>query len=96
MHWYAATHSFAELCVHHEVVDMFLSLGQLQLPGYNCNHQCSATSTLFHEDMAKQTQRQFVCELSKCYFTMLIMIEKEPVNKRDSAAYILKTSFRNS
>jgi hypothetical protein len=23
------THSFAKLCVHHEVVDMLLSLGQL-------------------------------------------------------------------
>lgn len=42
----APTHSFAELCVHHEVVDMFLSLGQLQLPGHHCNHQRSAASSL--------------------------------------------------
>lgn len=53
LHHAALTHSFAELCVHHEVVDMFLSLGQLQLSGHHCNHQRSATSSLSHKDAFK-------------------------------------------
>lgn len=40
------THSFAELSVHHKVMNMFLRLGQLQLPGYYCYHQGSTASSL--------------------------------------------------
>lgn len=52
---YTLTHSFAELCVHHEVVDMLLSLGQLQLPGHHCDDQCSATSTLLYKHSDQHT-----------------------------------------
>lgn len=44
------THPLGELRVHHEVVYVFLGLGQLQLPGYHCNHQRSATSSLLCKD----------------------------------------------
>lgn len=40
------THSFAELSVHHKVMNMFLRLGQLQLPGHHSDHQRSATRPL--------------------------------------------------
>ena len=40
------THPFGELSVHHEVVNMLLSLGQLQLPGYYGNHQSRAARAL--------------------------------------------------
>lgn len=50
----SVTHSFAELCVHHKVVDMLLSLGQLQLSGHHCNHQCSATGSLLHRNVVNK------------------------------------------
>lgn len=40
------THPLGELRVHHEVVYVFLSLGQLQLPGYHGNHQSRTACTL--------------------------------------------------
>lgn len=41
------THPLGELRVHHEVVYMFLGLGQLQLPGYHGNHQSRTARTLW-------------------------------------------------
>lgn len=40
------THPLGELRVHHEVVYVFLGLGQLQLPGYHGNHQSRTACTL--------------------------------------------------
>lgn len=39
-------HPLGELCVHHEVVNMFLSLGEFQLPGHDSHHECSASCSL--------------------------------------------------
>lgn len=39
-------HPLGELCIHHEVVNMFLSLGEFQLPGHDGHHQCSAACSL--------------------------------------------------
>lgn len=49
------THSFAKLRVHHEVVDVFLSLGQFQLPSHHCNHQSSAAGSLWDEEEPQST-----------------------------------------
>lgn len=40
------THPLGELRVHHEVVYVFLGLGQLQLPGYHGNHQSRTACAL--------------------------------------------------
>lgn len=39
-------HPLGELRVHHEVVHVFLSLGELQLPGHDGHHECSAARSL--------------------------------------------------
>lgn len=39
-------HPLGELCIHHEVVHMFLSLGEFQLPGHDGHHQRRAACSL--------------------------------------------------
>ena len=41
-----APHPLGELCVHHEVVHVFLSLGEFQLPSHDGHHECSAACSL--------------------------------------------------
>lgn len=41
-----APYPLCQLCVHHEVVDVLLSFGELQLPGHHSHHQCCTSSTL--------------------------------------------------
>lgn len=41
-----APHPLGELRVHHEVVDVFLRFGQLQLPGHHGHHQRGAAGAL--------------------------------------------------
>ena len=47
--WAVAFYPFGELSVHHEVVHMFLCLGELQLPGHHSHHECRAASPLHEE-----------------------------------------------
>lgn len=50
-------HPLGELRVHHEVVHVFLSLGELQLPGHDGHHEGSAAGSLCGV-RACQSQRQ--------------------------------------
>lgn len=45
--WTAVLYPFGELRVHHEVVDVLLCFGELQLPGHHGHHEGSAASTLW-------------------------------------------------
>lgn len=52
------TNPLGELRVHHEVVHMLLSFGQLQLPGYHGNHQsCTAGTLGQRREAEKQSDR---------------------------------------
>lgn len=52
------THPLGELRVHHEVVYVFLGLGQLQLPGYHGNHQSRTARTLRKERGGEEEKTQ--------------------------------------
>lgn len=58
-----STYSFIELSVHHEVVNMLLSSGQLRLPGNYSNHQGSAAGPLERKKQALILSRVVIYDL---------------------------------
>lgn len=61
--WTAVFYPFGELRVHHEVVNVLLRFGELQLPGHHGHHEGSAARTLRDDSRGRGESTSFRGEI---------------------------------